>query len=104
MAAQGEVAVHVDVGAVHRQRGPVPGSRRRRTVAEQALGAGAGGDVGATSYRGGVEGGLGGGNGDRPVDGGVQTLAAGTAGQRHAVQGGQQLVDGLSQVQRHAIG
>ena len=98
------MAVHVDVGAVDGQAGPVGGNLGRRPAAQQALGAGAGGDVGTTAHRGGAEGRLIGGNGERPVDGGVQALAAGVNIQGHAVQGGQQLVDGLSQVQRHAIG
>ena len=41
VAAQGQVAVHVDVGAVHGQRGPVLGHFRRRASAQQFLGAGA---------------------------------------------------------------
>ena len=43
VAAEGQVAVHVDVGAVHGQRGPVLGNLGRRLAAQQALGAGAGG-------------------------------------------------------------
>ena len=63
-------------GSVHGQRGPVCGSLRRRPAAQQAFGAGAGGDVGPTSHRGGAEGGLVGGYGERPVDSGVEAPAA----------------------------
>ena len=104
MAAQGQVAVHVDVGAVHGDGDPVIGDLRRRAVAEQALGAGAGGDVGTTADRGGAEDGLVGGYGAGPVDGVVQAAVAGDGGVNHAVQGGQQLVSGQSQVQRHDDG
>ena len=58
VAAQGQVSVHVDVGAVHGQRGPVLRNLRGRPAAQQALGAGAGGDVGTAPDGGGAEGGL----------------------------------------------
>ena len=35
VAGQGQVAVHVDVGAVHGQRGPVLGNLGRRLAAQQ---------------------------------------------------------------------
>ena len=57
VAAQGQVAVHVDVGAVHGQRGVVLGHDRRWATAQQALGAGAGGEVGTAAHRGGAPGG-----------------------------------------------
>ena len=62
MAAQGQVAVHVDVGAVHRDRGPILGNLRRGDAVQQALGTGAGGDVGMAAHRGGAEDCLVGGN------------------------------------------
>ena len=99
---QGQVAVHVDVGAVHGQRGPVLGNLGRRLAAQQALGAGAGGDVGTAAHRGGAEGRLAGGHGERPVDGVVQAPAAALDVRGHAVQCGQQLICGEAQVQRHA--
>ena len=102
VAAQGQVAVHVDVGAVHGQRGPVLGNLGRRPAAQQALGPGAGGDVGTAAHRGGAEGSLAGGHGERPVDGVVQTPAAAPDVRGHAVQCGQQLICGEAQVQRHA--
>ena len=46
VAAQGQVAVHVDVGTVHCDGGPVGGNVRRGDAVQQALGTGAGGDVG----------------------------------------------------------
>ena len=75
-AAQGQVAIHVDVGAVHGDGGPVPGHLGRGYAVQQALGAGAGGDVGTTTHRGGAEGGLVDGDGEGPVDGIVQASAA----------------------------
>ena len=90
VAAQGQVAVHVDVGAVHGQRGPVPGNLGR-PAAQQALGAGAGGDVGTAAHCGGAEGPLVSGHGERPVDGVVQAPAAALDVRGQAVQCGQQL-------------
>ena len=104
VAAQGQVAVHVDVGAVHGQRGPVLGNLGRRLAAQQALGAGAGGDVGTASHRGGAEGRLVGGHGERPVDGVVQAPAAAPDVRGHVVQCGQQLICGEAQVKRHDAG
>ena len=58
MAAQGQMAVHVDVGTVHGQGAPVAGRLRRWDAAQQTLGASAGGDVGTTAHRGGARGGF----------------------------------------------
>ena len=77
------------------------GAHWRRAAAQQALGTGAGGDVGPAAHRGGAEGGLVGGYVESAVDGFVQAVGAGTCVGHHAVQGGQQLVSGQSQVQRH---
>ena len=74
---RGQVAVHVDVGAVHGLRGPVNGNLGWGYAAQQAVGAGAGGDVGTTAHRGGAGGGLVGGDGQRTADGIVQAAAAG---------------------------
>ena len=104
VAAQGQVAVHVDVGAVHGHGGPVFGNLWRGYAAQQALGAGAGGDVGTPAHRGGAEGGLVGGDGEGPVGGVVQASAASDGGVNHAVKGGQQLVSGQPQVQCHDAG
>ena len=104
VAAEGQVAVHVDVGVVHGQRGPVLGNLGRRPAAQQALGAGAGGDVGTTTHCGGAEGRLVSGHGERPVDGVVQAPAAALDVRGHGVQCGQQLICGEAQVKRHDAG
>ena len=104
MAAQGQVAVHIDVGAVHGKRDPIQGNLRRRPAAQQPFGAGAGGDVGTAAHRGGAEGGLVGGHVEGSFDGVVQAVGSGCGVIDHAVQRGQQLVCGEAQVQRHAIG
>ncbi|MCY4417461.1 MAG: hypothetical protein OXE87_14305, partial [Chloroflexi bacterium] len=72
VTAQGQVAVHVDVGAVHGQRDSMLGELRRRAAAQQAPGTGAGGDVGTTAHRGGAEGGLIRGHFESAFDGIVQ--------------------------------
>ena len=77
------------------------GTSGRRAAAQQALGTGAGGDVGPTTHCGGAEGGLVGWDGERPFDGLVQALGSGCGVIDHAVQRGQQLVSGEAQVQRH---
>ena len=94
IAAQGQVAVHVDLGAVHGQRDSMLGELRRRAAAQQGLGTSASGDVGTTAHRGGAEGGVIGGYLESTVDGIVRALAAGMCVRYHAVQGGQHLVSG----------
>ena len=103
VAAQGEVAVHVDVGAVHGQRDPVLGDLRWRPAAAAPQGR-CGRKCRATAHRGGAEDGLVGGYGERPVDSGVEALAASLDILGHAVQCGQQLSRGEAQVQRHDDG
>ena len=103
-AAQGQMPVNVDVGAVHGDGGPVLGNLGRGDAAQQALGPGAGGDVRTAAHRRGAEDGLVGGYGKCPVDGIVQASAAANGVVNHAIHDGQQLVSGQSQIQRHDDG
>ena len=77
VAAQGQVAVHVDVGAVHGQRGPVLGHVRRWATAQQTLGADAGGEVGTAAHRGGAPGGRVGGSAEPALQGVVRAAGRG---------------------------
>ena len=85
VAAQGQVAVHVDVGAVHGEGGPVLRNLGRRDAGQHALGTGAGGDVGAAAHRVGALSGRVGRDAEPAFQGVGQLLAAGVGVAGHAV-------------------
>ena len=102
IAAQGQMAVNINVRAVHRYRRPVGGGViRRGYAAQQPLRAGAGKEEGPASGGGSAVGGFGWREGLRPCDDVGETLPAAAGGQGHAAHRRLQLPRRFAKVQRH---